>query len=523
MKHAKQFLCFNSELISILLFLLSAIIALYWPSTMAIIFYLLMIAVVLFLLKPFSFLRVHLKKISFFLSLGTLIYLYFSRQINNIELWGDEIGVIKIAHLPFKYVVSQLSQQHIAVPPLDYWNLWFWKFIAILFPPNYAEIAYRIPYMIFHCLSAILFSLTVEKMVDNSSKLFKSILSLVAFLTYFFNPILFLYSMEVRYYSLTALGAMVIIYLFLEKKLFYLKYLPLLLLFCLNSVFQFILLAPFVVYGLFDKNTEKGKLTLLFASLILMAALIRPILLIPPPVSNQQSINLILASLKLLINSQFRFSSQYFLTIALIFLPLFFKKFRKESLFLISLFPFYMSSIILISFYKGYFDFYVRHYVFAVPLFLYILFQPLKIFTSKQSYLFITIIFIAYTLFWASEVKHRLSVSNVFSKAPIGNKKVLQLAKNDKYKIIIVPNVNDSFSNENYKFCTESFLWYANQFYPLVKISTPNNINEACLQFEENSHSILFSISGPFICANNIAYQEERLFGSVLGISALQK
>jgi hypothetical protein len=519
-KILKELSLFDTDVIIVFLFLFSSFMAVYWSSFYTIIFYFSLIVLAFYPLEVLQFLKSHLPRIFLFSFFGTIIYLLFSPAIKNVELWGDEIGVIKTAHLQFKEIVSYVSTHHASVPPLDYWNLWFWKFIADFTPIDYAELVYRIPYMFFHGLAAIIFSLLIEKTITKDNLLPKSI-SFIAFLTYFLNPILFFYSIEVRFYSLAALGSVITLYLFVENKLYQLKFLPLLLLFCLNSIFEFILFFPLLIYGLIKESSNRKSIIISLISLVLMLLVIWPKLLIPQPVSAQQSLALVLSAFKKLVGLQFWTLYQIVTILIIIAMSLILNQLRRPFLLMAGFIFSYLIFITFTGLYKGYFDFHARHYLFILPFFLYLLF-PLSGLSLKQSLCLSILIFAIFTLPWANNIKEGLQEQSLFTKSLIGSKKIIKLAESKKLQIIVAPNIDNNLPEDVYRFNLESFFWYT-QFYPSVKVISLDNFGEACRYFEQKNNSILLSVNGILKCPNDISYQEVHLFGSVLGFSFEQR
>ena len=545
----------TESILIVVIFLLSSFIALYWNSPYASIFYLLLLilAITPFFATKISRSSLKMKPlrpwkggvslggsasslpassspmegrgfrrggITFSLFfLGIIFYAFLIKYIGAIELWGDEIGVIKIASLNFNDIVKFTPKLHAAVPPLDYWNLWLYRQLIDV-NPQYQEIIYRVPYMFFHLISSLLFTLMIIKNLfsDFNQKFYKHIIITLVFLTYFFNPLLFFYSIEVRFYALAVLGVNLILFLYLENKLYDLKFLPLLLLFCLNSVFQFIAITPFLIKDFLAKKFKTGGFKIFLLSFILMFVFVLPKLHAPNHVDTLASLGLIFSALHHFFFLQFPSFLQITALIIIIFWALIKNKIRGKILFLILAFFFCLFVISLAAYLKGYFDFHHRHYLFTLPILLYLLFSLIKLLDYKKEWLLFLLIFAFFTLPWITQTVNRLITQNLFSKALNGSKQILQLAQNKKMEIIIVPNSEKIMSESTYRFNLDSFNWYA-QFYPGVKISSYQNedYHQACKEFEASQKKVIFSLSGIIACPENVKIIIRPILGSVIG------
>lgn len=132
------------------------------------------------------------------------MYASLFTQINAIELWADEFWVIDIALVNFEYILPKSATEHVLAPPVDYWNLHFW--ILFLNSLNIPQTAFnlRVPYMVYHFLAATLFSILISKHLGSENRRSSELLyQFLYFMFYFFNPIFFYFSIEVRFYSLS--------------------------------------------------------------------------------------------------------------------------------------------------------------------------------------------------------------------------------------------------------------------------------------------------------------------------------
>jgi hypothetical protein len=213
------------------------------------------------------------------LSYAALMYTMLARWISQLELWVDEVAVINIARLPIADVAHEAMSTHVVVPPLDYMNMWIWDRYVRMMPFGIWEVAYRVPYMAIHSVTAVLFAFLIEGYVH--ARVRHWFVYVVSFMVYFFNPLLFYYSLEVRFYAVMMLGVVLGLLLMSHAGMtsrtaigFWV--------FLLNSSFQFLFLPLLAIPGLLTKSTRKGAL-LVLCGWALLAVVVLPRLYYPAP------------------------------------------------------------------------------------------------------------------------------------------------------------------------------------------------------------------------------------------------
>ena len=508
----------KTEVLRLVIFFILATLAIYWNSPLAIFSYLLLITVCL---SPIIFKDISKKYYLISLTLfifGIVVYGILARYINAIELWGDEIGVIEIAEGRFQDIVQGISSLHAAVPPLDYWNMWFWKYIVKPFPARYMEFLYRVPYMALHVAGGILFAFACvgkKRASDTANrywyKLYWAVL-VTAFLTYFFNPLLFFYSIEVRFFILAAAGISLVLLLYRRGELGRLKYFPLLLLLGLNSIYQLIVLPLFFI-AYYLTGRERKNAVLMVGSIIILSLIIWPILLIPSPVSQKESLELIRQAIYQFYNLQLESWPQV-VPIGIIMGVAIWRSYKDRHLqgvLLVLIGGFWI--ITGASYIKGYFDFYPRHYLFLIPLILYLIFYIPEQLGQRFGFGMLFLIVVFMTLPWLSTDIYRLKTKMSFSKAYIGSKEVMEYAESGNHPIIVLPNTEGKNYTPGYDFSVKSIRWYAKS-YRWVKVIYPETTEEACEAFSKNRNTILYSFFETVPCFA----VKRHIYGAVLGL-----
>lgn len=290
-------------------------------------------------------------------------YIFFFRYINNLELWVDEIQVIRFGQLPLGSIARTVLTEHVAVPPLDYWNMWIWQHIASVVPVAYAEFAYRMPYTGVHAATALIFAALGRKMTA-AWGWGGAFMMAIGFFLYFFNPLPFMYSYEIRFYAMTLLGAAVVLMLYFQKRLYAAASEPLVLLFCLNSVYQFIILVPFIVLGIMDPATRKKAIILGVATLV-MAVMILPAVYIPGPVPGVSAGERISQGLVWLRNFYFDGPWKLYGAYLMIVLLMVFRKQRAVLSIAVSLL--YVGVVVSLDNRYNYRYFGAKHFLFIIP------------------------------------------------------------------------------------------------------------------------------------------------------------
>ncbi len=501
---------FIFQVVKIVLFCVLITTLLFSKSVFAKYYYFLMLVIVFIGLIPFrkkiSSISKELKIfIAFAICFALFFYILFFPKINAQEMWGDEIGVILFSEKPFSEISESVLTQHAAAPPLDYWNMHYFRYAVDLFPVESQEFFYRIPYMIFHTVSTLLFLFTIEKLVFIQKKKkelnkFKMIVLCLAFSTYFFHPILFAYSLEVRFYELAGLGTILTIYLFLEKKLFDLRFLPILLLLILNSIFQLLTFVPFFILGFFDKQVSKKNFLVVFLTSAYLGVVLYLNVSKYQPVSEEAIRAIISHTLSNLLSTEFLYWWMY--PVALLLLIIAFSRRAKltSNLFFVASLQFL--SITIISYIQGYFAFHIRHCLFFIPTILVLHFSA---FNEKKNYLNYCVfagIFLFLTVPWLNYSLQLFDHDFDISKYPIGVKKIIQLARKRDQVIMYKGEMNSEEIKKAeetnhrvdkgiYFFYYSYFAWYADKYKLEVVDSTDNQA--ACQYF--NTHPVVLKIN----------------------------
>lgn len=434
------------------------------------------------------------------------IYGLLFPYINNLELWVDEIGVINIARLPLGSIAREAMTTHVTVPPLDYWNMWAWNKFAVLFPIPVLEFIYRFPYMVMHSISAFLFAFLIKK---NKKITFTSlIVSIMLFLLYFFNPLLFIYSYEVRFYTMTFMGALITFILFERNKLFELKYIPLSLLFCLNSVLHFLILAPFICFGLFQRVNKKNVL-ILGLLLLLMGFMTLLKVYIPQPLETTNYSKQISDNLTWLYSVYFDADWKSYIAYMLLVLLIIFHP--KDSLFIMILVVIYIVSLFYIDKYINYRYFGAKHFLFIMP-FLSVL--VLKLFSIGKSSIYKAaisiIIYLIFLLPFYSYLQKVVRGEIIIAKSPMGIKEVFATADKNKMDKILI-SYGDS-STEDIDYDRIGFTWYS-QLYPHI-IIVDSIDTDVCGLFSNEPSVILYYLPGVHECSYTFEVTGKYLFGS---------
>lgn len=427
------------------------------------------------------------------------IYVLWLPLINAIELWGDEIGVIQFARLPFEKIPSYVAAYHAAVPPLDYWNLWFWNKLAPLFPIPFHEFFYRIPYMVIHTIGATLFGfILLKELAINRHRVgrrLRALVYFVGFFAFFFHPLLFWYSLDVRFYSLAATGSVVILYFFLYPDRLQKRHVPFLLFLCLNALSQ-----NFLTGVLFLKTyIHNRQLYLLaaFGALGILLFVIGKHMLIPQPIPAIEMRDRIVTALKDFWSIPFPWIVQSALAIICIAGAFVSKNRRMLTTLIFGIGYFLVVSVG--AFAKGYFDFHVRHYAFIVPWVLYSMLGAIVAMERKVRFALLGITLIIFIIPWGMGDYISLSEGKLISKALIGSKVVSSVAKQHRARIFIAPNEGGGvLPSSVFEFYTRSIVWYGQQYGVSVSHVPPGA--DGCLKIASFSSVVVVSLTGDSPC-----------------------
>jgi len=506
--------------IALVIFLISSMLTIYITSPYGFIFFTFIMLAAFSSLFPIVMSRKILAKVVFSTIIFLIIYGFYLQYIVSLELWGDEIGVIQIAGNSFLAIRDKVSTLHATVPPLDYWILHVWKVLVAVSPDKYHEFIYRIPYIIMHGVAAIVFALLVEKScVGNTSKISTMLLFFLAFITYIFHPLLFPYSIEVRFYAMAALGSVIALSLFMQNRFFSLRYYPLLLIFCLNSIFQFIILLPYIVYGLLYTTIHRRSAIILSVSLLVLFVLIYPLLHIYPGIGYKASSKGILDAL-----SHFRFlqfnSNLQLVAAGCMLLFEFLRNKNRFSLWgLLSILGFYITSVVVLAYTTQYFAFHVRHLVFTMPLVLYFLFLPLMKTQGTIQYIFMILFAVFFTIPWVQKTNTMITTHDLFSKILMGSKKLAQVSKKNSLDVIITPNTGPPALGDEKIHYIDSVKWYL-RTYTSAKIVHAKSQNDVCHIVKTDKHFIVYSINDKIDCLSR-DFQIQYIEGSIVYLPSL--
>ncbi len=421
-----------------------------------------------------------------------VVYALFFVPINNLELWIDEIEVIRFGQLPLGAIAREVMTKHVVVPPLDYWHMWLWNKVASLAPVSSMEFVYRVPYMLMHIMAATLLAMTFRRILTKGRRWVDAVVLITGFLLYFLSPLPFVYSYEVRYYGFMLLGAAVVITLHYQKKLFALRFFPLILLFCLNSVFHFIILLPFLVKGMMDKQTRK-QVILLSGGLALMAVIIFPFLYVPRLAISAG--DTILQSLALLKNIYLEAWWQWAIASVSVLLLILLR--RKNAIFFIIAFVVYVLLVVALESAIQYPYFGARHFIFLLPFGTVILYELANIRASTRYKIVWTgIVWLTFLLPFRAYMGNTHAGTWRIPKLSTGLKQVFQYASSHAIAHVLVEYGNTN--KEDTWYYDIGISWYADH-YPHITTMQYANL-ESCQIFHESQSALLYVVPDAASC-----------------------
>lgn len=430
--------------------------------------------------------------LSFIYALG--IYAVLFSKINNFELWVDEIAVINIAQLPLGNVARAAMTMHVAVPPLDYWNLWLWQHAVQLFPSSVREFTYRIPYMTMHTTAAVMFGLLVWSLLKKEARHWS--IYLASFLAYFFHPILFLYSFEVRYYALMLLGVVVCWYMYVRQKNDRLGTVPLLWIFLLNSVFHMLFLLPFVLLEFFNR-TKRISFYVFVGGYLWLTWLIVPRLYYPSPdpaVRMVDRMHLALAQfLALQINYWWQTAALIFLC-CLVAIQVKRHRFISEVIWMLTVGFFIVEALNMRLNYR-YFSF--KQYIVFIPLLLVLFFSLLATVSSKMRKILLLVFTLIFVVPWSYGTIRTVTQGSLFSKDLIGAKDLFVLAQRTGKDAVYV--IGSPQQREARAYNRISLDWYAS-LSPSVRLVADLPREKACVQASLSKTAMLYVLAGNTPC-----------------------
>lgn len=425
------------------------------------------------------------------LAFALVVYALFFVPINNLELWLDEIEVIRFGQLPLGAIAREVMTKHVAAPPLDYWHMWAWDTAAALAPVSSMEFIYRLPYMLMHTATATLLVMTLRLILRRGSRGVDAVVLGTGFLLYFFSPLPFVYSYEVRYYGFMLLGAAVVIALYYRKNLFAPRFFPLTLLFCLNSVFHFLILLPFLVKGIMESSTRRQATVLSFA-LVLMALIVFPLLYVPRLAipAGDAVWQGVMVFITIYLDVWWKWA---ILSGAVIFLILFR---RKNALFFMLVLAVYVLLVIGLETLVQYPYFGARHFIFLLP-FATVLFYELA--NIRASTLFrltwMGVILVTFLLPFFATIRSMHAGTWLFPKLSTGLKHVFVYASHNAIERVLVEYGNTN--KDDIAYYNMGILWYA-EHYPEVTTLQYTSF-AGCKAFSESHSALLYIVpdAGP--------------------------
>lgn len=488
----------SASLLPSIAFIILSAVAIYGPKPLSFAaFLLLFVPIAMSIRYILRSTVISVRTLVFLTFLAMLLFTIFFPFVARTELWGDEVAVLRMVDGPFREVAIRVPQTHYAIPLFDFWITWIWNHVVVRFPVAYMELLYRLPTMFYHSLATVFFTLLIVGLYkrlrpEGSSHLVGYTIGIVAFLTYFFHPLLLFYATEVKYYSLSNLGVVATLFMYTEGTPFSLQSLPLLLMFGFVSSVEFIILLPLVVM----RSVRKRGLwrDAIFASmLIAFYALLIPIFSFPVPVSEKESIHLILAAGTSFMRYAFPSSLAIILIAASAIYAVIHKNTRKYGIPFVLLTLFSVAAISYASYIKRYFDFHPRHFMFISPILLLVLFLPVVYMKNTQKVLcMLGLTVIVYTVPGILRSTYYLTHHQAWARAQSGAYSILRQADQEQQPIVVMPyRENQIVSRDTYQyFYLDNFYWYARK-YPTVTVLYPENTVQACALLEANPHGLI--------------------------------
>lgn len=430
--------------------------------------------------------------------------------INNQELWVDEIQVIRFGRLPLDSIARFVMTEHTAVPPLDYWNMWVWDKVVSLFPISVWEYAYRVPYMMLHTLAALLLALVYCDMIEKRKHWTDAVMIWVGFLLYFFNPLPFVYSYEIRFYAMTLLGAAVVMALYYRNKLFSVPYYPLIVLFCLNSIYHFFILVPFLIAGMLKKETRRNAV-LLYSAVGAAAITIVPFLYVPRPDSGIVATERIFSGLSWLQNFYLNPAWKVYAALSALLILCIVR--TKRAVFFFGSALFYIFVVVILDMKYNYRYFGAKHFLYAIPAFTVLVYELMSVARSLVVRIGVVCV-LAFLFLWPfySYLYDTYTGKVLLAKSPLGLKQVFQYVSDHSVGTVIVDYGNAT--EEDIRYYELAISWYA----PLY--SKPKIIYRTgyvgCRVLTQKASALLYSVAGVPNCGEKSDWTVTPLFDSAM-------
>jgi len=319
--------------------------------------------------------------------------------------------------------------------------------------------------MVIHTLATIILVLTLNSWFNQAPFWKRVPILITGYLLYFYNPLLLVYSYEVRFYGLLFLGGVIVAALFYKGKLFSPSYFPLVLLFCLNSVLHTLILVPLFVYGIWVRSTRKLALTLLCA-LAVLSAVVVPNLYIPNALPEIHSSERIIEGLSLLKDLYLDTGWKFWAMVTSIIILSIFR--RKNALLLVVASVFYIVVLSVFNNIYNYRYFGAKHFIIILPL---CTFALLELFAVTRNFMFRMgvgcVIAIVFLYPFYGHVRAIQDNKLLVSKDPLGLKYIFQYALEKNVQKIVV-NYGDA-TYEEVEYNQISVDWYT-QHYTMIEL-----------------------------------------------------
>lgn len=384
------------------------------------------------------------------------LYFYYHRSdILRLELWSDEIFSLKIAGNSFDQI-TKIALHLSDIPPLHYWELWFWQKFAITTNPNWTEFIFRIPYMTYHTASAILFAWYISTKNIYFSRSFKVVVNFVCFVSIFFNPLLYPFALEIRPYAAMVFWSIVSIIAIDSGEFLSVRFVPIQLTMFILSFFYAFAYVPILLFSLI--NTNRKQLYIVLVSLLVVYLTYSPYVRMPNQTIQQEINGDIVKSLGI-ISSVFAISYMHYFLIGF---AIFYSVVKRKSIVLLGQILVLWSFAITLGLLVRYQAFAPRHLIISIPNILYILLTPLydkKILLSRS---WLVIFCICFTIPWMYMTELANKNQAFAPKISIGIKQAILDAKKIDKPIVLettsLPENNPYYYVQ--KYFEEISLWY---------------------------------------------------------------
>ncbi len=413
-----------------------------------------------------------------------IYYVFHIKNILALELWSDEVISLNIAGQQF-YKIAKEGLRIGMFPPLHYWGLWFLQKAYVHLSPQTIEFWYRVPPMTYHVVAALVFSAIIGRIIsrNRSSRSLILIIRWLAFFAYFFNPLLFSYSLEVRPYVEMALGAVVTMAAIETGTAYSLEFLPLLCLFFLTSFFYAIYFIPFALY---DWIQNKKKLQVLISVIVPVYLYAFVVPFIGKPISTTSLHFELKIAGALAAMQQLLFPN---LVQGAVFVAILIsnrKNTRVQVVFLQTAILLIVISIL--AYITRYIVFFPRHYILIAPLLLYLLFGAVRYKSKVWTYLGTTCLCFIFIVPWMFKVEKMLQKQQFYPKETIGIKTAL-LKAIQKRSTSIALEVNDDKKDSHYwdnQYYNYVAVWYIERYgYSTIHRITVNTLCQTAIRPSE--------------------------------------